>query len=286
MTNQIVHNLLVEAGYEPQNIRSVSGGDINAAYAFETFGKKYFLKCNTKEGLPQLFEKEKNGLEELDKYSKFHIPIVIKVGEFEDWQYLVLEFLEEGRPSKKSWEDFGISLAEMHCQTAAKFGFFEDNYLGSRHQDNSYKNDWPTFYAENRILPLVKWLVDEKLISHNHIKFADHLCHRLSEIYPNEAPALTHGDLWSGNYFVQKNSEITILDPAVYYAHREMDLGFAKLFGGFNAEFYDAYHQNFPLESGWENRLRISQLYPLLFHALRFGGSYVGSVEGILKQFS
>ena len=77
-----------------------------------------------------------------------------------------------------------------------------------------------------------------------------------------------------------------IYDPAVYYGHREMDIGMTKLFGGFDQHFYDVYNDTYPLAKGWEKRLPVTQIYPLLVHAVLFGGHYIGSVKDILKAFS
>jgi fructosamine-3-kinase len=77
-----------------------------------------------------------------------------------------------------------------------------------------------------------------------------------------------------------------LIDPAVYYGHREMDLAMTKLFGGFDAELYTAYHNEWPLVPGWEERVDLCNLYPLLVHVNLFGGGYVAQVEGVLKRFA
>ena len=76
-----------------------------------------------------------------------------------------------------------------------------------------------------------------------------------------------------------------LIDPAVYYGHREMDLAMSKLFGGFHLSFYTAYLRAWPLEKGWQGRVDICNLYPLMVHVNLFGGSYVSSVERILRPF-
>ena len=97
---------------------------------------------------------------------------------------------------------------------------------------------------------------------------------------------LFHGDLWSGNFLTDKTGNATLIDPAVYYGHREMDLGMTKLFGGFEAEFYAAYSEMFPLEAGFEKRVDIYNLYPLLVHVNLFGGDYIHQVQKILERYS
>jgi protein-ribulosamine 3-kinase len=101
-----------------------------------------------------------------------------------------------------------------------------------------------------------------------------------------EKPALLHGDLWSGNFMVGTNGEPCLIDPAVYYGHREMDLSMTKLFGGFDEKFYEAYHAEFPLSPGFDERIEMHNLYPLMVHVNLFGGGYVSQVRTILKRFS
>jgi fructosamine-3-kinase len=85
---------------------------------------------------------------------------------------------------------------------------------------------------------------------------------------------------------VAANGNPVLIDPAVYYGHREMDIGMMKLFGGFQLSLFDTYHAFFPLEKGWEGRLPLAQLYPLLVHAVLFGGSYVMRVKEIFQIFA
>lgn len=281
-----VKKILHHNGFpDAHEIRKLSGGDINVACRFRSSGQDFFIKVNTAELYPGLFDKEANGLAELKKHSDFSIPEVIGTGNDGEHQFLILEFLPPGKATQGSWEEFAHRLAKMHRHSNEKFGFFEDNYLGTQPQDNSLRSSWALFYAENRLLPSIRQMFDKKIGSHSVIRQTENLCKKLPEIYPQERPALIHGDLWSGNYHVVQGGEITLIDPAVYYGHREMDLGMAQLFGGFPDLFYETYQQLYPLEKGLEHRLEISQLYPLIFHAIRFGGGYISSVERILSRF-
>ena len=115
---------------------------------------------------------------------------------------------------------------------------------------------------------------------------AESLCNRFEQIFPKEPPALLHGDLWGGNYLIDSSGEVAIYDPAVYYGHREMDIGMARLFGGFDPRFYDQYNNTYPLENGWERRVGVTQLYPLLVHAILFGGHYINQARKIVKDFA
>lgn len=281
-----VYDILRSHGFtDVRDLSKLSGGDINAAFHFRSVGQDYFIKVNSSAPHPDLFEREANGLDELKKHTEFHIPEVVGTGKDGEHQFLILEFLHPGRAGTTSWRDFAERLAKMHRYSNTKFGFFENNYLGTQPQDNREKESWAEFYAENRLLPSIRQMYDKKIGSRAVVRQTEQLCKKLTEIYPEELPALVHGDLWSGNYHVMQSGEITLIDPAVYYGHREMDLGMARLFGGFPDVFYDVYARYYPLESGLEERLQISQLYPLIFHAIRFKGSYIGAVERILAKF-
>ena len=100
-----------------------------------------------------------------------------------------------------------------------------------------------------------------------------------------EDPSLLHGDLWSGNYLIDISGNPWLIDPAVYYGHREADLAMTSIFGGFSKTFYSAYESEFPLLPGYSEREPIYQLYHLLNHLNLFGTAYYGQVISILKRY-
>lgn len=279
-------NLFDDCGLIVHRFEQVHGGDINNAYCLFTSQGKYFLKVNDKNKYPAMFEKEARALELLRKYSSVVIPKVIRYGICVNEQYLLLEWIEKGSQSKTMWEDFGAGLAGLHKQSQQDFGLEEDNYIGSLKQHNALHGEWSSFYTECRIMPLVKILFDSASYSLADSKRADACCKNLKNIFPPEPPALLHGDLWAGNFLITTSGNAALFDPAVYYGHREMDIGMTKLFGGFDHRFYKAYHEIYPLEKDWEKRLKLTQLYPLLVHAVLFGGHYVVSSRDIIEELA
>lgn len=267
------------------NISTVHGGDINEAFSLTTDSGIYFLKVNKAKSFPEMFAKEKNGLEALREKSTLRIPKVLGVTETENKQFLFMEFIQQGKSLSNFWENFGGKLAEMHLNSSENFGWETDNYMGNLTQKNNWTESWADFFANCRILPLVEILFQRQSFSKNTVEKAENLCQRIEEIFPNESPAFIHGDLWSGNFMTDEVGNPVLIDPAVSFSHREMDLGMTKLFGGFSENFYDAYHENYPLEKGWNERLPLSQLYPLLIHAVLFGGSYISSSKSIIDKF-
>lgn len=98
------------------------------------------------------------------------------------------------------------------------------------------------------------------------------------------SPSLLHGDLWSGNYDYDDHGNPVLFDPAVYYGDRETDIAMTELFGGFPADFYSAYRYNYPLDSGYNIRKHVYNLYHILNHLNLFGGSYRHQAEHTINS--
>ena len=265
-----------------QTITPVGGGSINQAAKLQTTHGSYFLKYNSASLYRNMFALEERGLELLHSADEIYVPQIISSGEVGEFGFLLLEFVDSVLPNKTFWEDFGMSLAKLHKHTASEFGLNHDNYIGSLKQSNSKCRSWVPFFIEERLEPQVQMASLPSDIKKMFSKLYD----RLEDIVPSESPALLHGDLWSGNYMTSARGEPTLIDPAVYYGHREMDIGMTKLFGGFAEPFYSAYNSVFPMESGWEARVDLCNLYPLMVHVNLFGGSYLSQVNSILNKFT
>lgn len=283
--NEILEQLK-ELDLQIEHIIPVQGGDISDTFRIESFNKKYFLKLITAKNFPGLYTKEANGLNTIRKNGNIYVPKVIKTGETgNDFQYLILEMLERADPTYSGWQQLGSQLAQLHQVSNPTFGWKEDNYIGIVMQPNSFMKDWNDFYIVSRIEPMVKMLYNKKLLTARDLKAAERLYKELHSIFPIEKPSLLHGDLWNGNVFPLVSNEIALIDPSVYYGHREMDIAMAKLFGGFDDVFFEAYNETHPLQKNWEERLPIAQLFPLLIHAYLFEGYYIKDVQAILKKF-
>ncbi|MBZ4191119.1 fructosamine kinase family protein [Niabella beijingensis] len=263
----------------------IQSGPVNRCHRIASGTSSYFLKVNNASGCPMLFEKEYNALKALSGRNALRVPEPLKWGIAGEEQYLLLEWMDTAAPLPKSWELLGSGLARIHREGAPYFGFFEDNYLSVWPQENTVTVTWPEFYGNHRILPLIRELYHSGILTKADSTLAERFCRRLPELFPDEQPALLHGDLWSGNILFTMRGEPVVVDPAVYYGHREMDIGMTLLFGGFTQDFYSSYEAVYPLSSGWRQRLPFSQLYPLLIHAFLFGGNYVSSVRAVLNRF-
>lgn len=264
----------------------VSGGDINTTYVVDANDEKYFVKVNTI-AFANMLLKEKAGLLRLRAAnSNLKIPEPILHGTFAGQSFLAVEYLEKGSENNEIWQQLAVGLAQIHKTTNAVFGLEEDNYIGTLLQQNTPKPAWEVFYAQQRIMPLMRQAYDEQKCTHKDVQLAEQCCKKLSSLFSEEPPALLHGDLWSGNQMFTSSGQAAVYDPAVYFGHREMDIAMTLLFGGFNTIFYQSYNHVYPLQPGWRSRVALCQLYPLLVHLLLFGGHYYNSVAGIIKQYA
>lgn len=265
--------------------KSITGGDINEAACLQTDKGDFFVKWNNARRYPGMFEAEAKGLALLKEAAELYIPPVVGCDMEGSDSFLLLEFVRQGARISRFMEDFGRSLARLHKHSALYFGLDHDNYIGSLPQSNRNHDNWPDFFAIERLEKQVKMARNSREINSGTVAAFERLYKHLPSIFPQERPALVHGDLWGGNYMTSPEGKACIYDPAVYYGHREMDIGMSRLFGGFGSEFYEAYNQEYPMEKGWPERVDICNLYPLMVHVNLFGGSYAYSVKSILRRF-
>lgn len=267
-----------------QKVKPISGGSINDAYAIITAEKSFFVKVNTAKNYPSFFEKEQRGLLLLNESTSLTVPKVYFTGATEDLIYLVMELIVPGEMKSNFWEIFAEGLASLHKKTNSQFGLEYNNFMGTLVQKNDFRPDWLTFFVENRLQDQVKLAFDKGLLDATLLANFDQLYKRLTNLLPEEPPSLLHGDLWSGNFMVGERGEPVIMDPAIYFGHREMDIAMMHLFGGFDRKLFAAYHELYPLQRGWEKRIEIYNLYPLLVHVNLFGGGYLSRVKAVLKR--
>lgn len=269
-----------------KNSRSVGGGCINHAVKICTSFGDFFLKWNASATV-DMFLKEAAGLNEMRQAgSSLVIPKVIWSKVVDDSPGLLLiEYLQPATNISGFDEQLGRGIARLHRKTSSAFGFHHSNYCGTTLQDNTWTDNWPDFYAEHRIWALVQKIKTTRGISSEELKIYEMLVKQMPKLLAHQTvPSLIHGDLWSGNYMYSANGP-ALIDPACYYADREIELGMMQLFGGFSSRVWDAYQEEFPLPEGWKERIRLYQLYHVLNHYLLFGVSYGKQALEIAKGY-
>ena len=275
--------ILSQFGEKPKQISVLNGGDINQVFKVELNDQNLVIKLNKSKDLPQLFEKEKKGLELLSQ-SNFIIPKPHLYGTYKSYDFLIIDYIETGR--NLNWGDFGEKLAQLHQIEGKHFGLDHDNYIGSLMQVNEQCNEWSDFYTNHRLLALTAKARDQGVFERKHCLFVEKLCQKLNELIPACDPSLIHGDLWSGNLLADKSGQPVLIDPAVYYGHPEMDWAMLSLFGNYPKKAMRSYQNIKPLEKGLGERIDIHQLYPLLVHLILFGRGYLSGILSTLKKYT
>lgn len=285
------------------NARRVGGGDINEAWCVTLAdGREAFVKTRSDAG-PEEYVTEARGLQWLAEPGALRTPRVLEVAE----DYLVLEWVRQGSLSAEGAEELGRGLALTHAAGAPAFGApsaalasehpqtggagdVAASTFGSLRLPNAPTSDWPTFYAQRRLLPLAGIARERGALSERGAHAVEAVCEHLPELAgPPEPPARLHGDLWSGNAMADVEGRPWLIDPSAYGGHREVDLAMLRLFGGRagpERRIFAAYDDTAPLADGWEERVELWQLLPLLVHAVLFGGSYGGAAERVARSYA
>jgi fructosamine-3-kinase len=256
----------------------VAGGDIATATKLRlSNGTTALMKTLT--GAPDdFFTTEAAGLRWLGEVADgVRVPDVLAV----DRDCLILAWVETGRGGSEDAADLGRRLATTHRAGAPSYGGSAgapadgDAYIGRLPLPQAAAPTWAEFYATRRLLPYAKLARDRGAMTAAESAAVDTVVGRLAALLPEEPPARLHGDLWNGNVLWGQEGRVTLIDPAAYGGHREVDLAMLALFGlPHLPRAMEAYQEVHPLAEGWEDRLGLHQLFPLLVHACLFGGGY------------
>jgi fructosamine-3-kinase len=272
-----------------RDARRVGGGDINEAWHVNLDGREAFVKTRPDAGEGE-YALEAEGLRWLGEPGSLRVPAVLEVGK----GYLVLEWVAPGRLSHEGAEELGRGLAAVHGAGASCFGdpgFGErlgiDARIGSLRLPNEPMEDWSSFYGQRRLLPLARIAGERGALSSTEVASIERVCERLPELAgPSESPARLHGDLWSGNVHADSEGRPWLIDPSAYGGHREVDLAMLRLFGAPSERVFAAYEEIAPLAAGWQERVELWQLMPLLVHTVLFGGSYRDAAQRVAERYA
>ena len=166
------------------------------------------------------------------------------------------------------------NLNKLHTPQDRPFGWHTDYAFDKVAIPNTPLDDWPQFWGQRRLLPFCDH------VDHALAKRIEALVMRLPEMLPANPPAsLLHGDLWSGNVLFHDGKLAALIDPASYYGDREVDFAMLQVFGSPPDSFFAASD----LAAGWQARVPVYQLWPMLVHLRLFGSTYRGRVESLLS---
>jgi len=269
----------------PITYTPVGGGSINHTYRITAGKQTFFCKINELAAFPNLFETERQGLELLAQQQVIRVPQVVASGKNGEHQVLILEWIEQGLQSDAFWTSFGEQLAALHHIQSRQFGLATDNYMGALPQSNQPADNWTGFFIQQRLQPQVKLAVNRQLLEPVHVQQFEKLYQQLDNLFAPEPAVLLHGDLWSGNFLCAASENPVLIDPAVYYGHRSVDMAMTTLFGGFDNLFYESYNYHYPLPVNYKQQWEICNLYPLLIHLNLFGKSYLADIVHTIRRY-
>jgi fructosamine-3-kinase len=260
------------------SVERVGGGDINEAWRVTLeSGRRVFVKTRGDPGEGE-YATEAAGLRWLGEPGELRVPEVVAVGE----AFLALEWIDPGRLDRAGEAELGRGLAGVHRAGAADFGGPQPLRIGPLRLPNDAADGWGSFYAERRLRPLI----GPAGLSAGGRRAVERVCERIDDLAgPAEPAARLHGDLWSGNVLAGRDGRPWLIDPAAYGGHREVDLAMLRLFGGPGPAFAGSYAEVWPPAEGWEERVELWQLFPVLVHAALFGGGYAASAERIARRY-
>lgn len=268
-----------------ERLTAVGGGSISQAFRLSTADTHWFLKLNRAERY-DLFAAEANGLDALRRCASIRIPKVVALGTLGKSAYLLLEYVDL-HPLRESTasRNAGLALADLHRIEGRRFGWPRDNFIGSTPQGNAEENDWPRYFARQRLMPQLA-LAQKAGVDRRLVASGERLAEKLAALFVGYTPiaSLLHGDLWSGNAASDDAGKLTLFDPAVYFGDRESDLAMMELFGGFPARLRAAYVGVWPLAHGHEPRKVLYQLYHVLNHMNLFGSGYQSQAERMIGR--
>lgn len=278
-------------------------GCINEGEAYETDSGEVFIKRNSKPAARTMFDGEFAALTAILNTGTVKVPKPIAVVDNPSGgAALVMESVRM-RPLNRHSKLLGEQLASLHLHNSRKrddggsvhgsqnesdyedrFGFDTTTCCGYLPLDNSWHHDWVEFYCRQRIDTQVR-MAQEKYHDREASELWSLLVNKVPSFFEglDIRPALLHGDLWGGNVAEYEDGPI-IFDPASYYGHSEFELSIAKLFGGFDANFYSAYFSIIPKSPGFEKRLDLYHLFHYLNHWNHFGGGYRSSSLSTMRR--
>lgn len=269
-------------GRRPHEIHPLHGGMIGEVYRVSLPGNERLVAKVSRDREATL-DVEGYMLRYLAEHSQLPVPQVLH----SEPDLLVMTFIEGSSSLGADVQTHAAELlAALHTVSSERFGLERDTLIGPLHQPNPWTLRWVEFFREQRLLYMGREAAQEGSLSPRLLARLEAFAERLDDFIDEPAhPALIHGDLWTTNVLAAGGRVTGFVDPAIYYAHPEIELAYSTLFGTFGAPFFERYRALAPLEPGFfETRRDIYNLYPLLVHVRLFGGGYAQSVESILSR--
>ena len=262
----------------PFRITEIKKIKVSAMHSVAIFvGEKFsvFVKAGMNAFSEAQFRAEAWELDYIRSHSHIRTPQVIDVVKDGDTALLILEAIKAVKPeSDRDFEILGRGLATLHQTTHEQCGFDRETYLGIFKQDNIWKPNWTEFYGECRLRDTLHMAIRADRMNAEECDRIEKLITRLPSLSVEpKVFSLLHGDPWTGN-LMYDGKELILIDCSLYYGNREIDLTTVDFFGPVPKAFFDAYHEAFPIEDGFEERADLWEINQWLGHVTLYGDKY------------
>lgn len=288
MTSTLAQKIEKALGARIVGSRPMRGGDIADVSCLTLGDDRKVVAKRPRADQPDTTAVEAMMLKHLADHAALPVPDVL----FQDKGILVISHIAHAgvADAQKSAASVAGHVATLHRNINTKkacYGFETDTVIGPLPQQNKPAASWVDFFRDRRLLAMAGSCARTGKFDRRFMDRIETFAGKLGSLLPDRPEAsLLHGDLWAGNILIDGDKTAGIIDPAISYGHREMDLAFIRLMGGLDPHFFEAYHSANPIEPGFDDeRCSIYQLWPLLVHVRLFGGGYVWDVDTVLKKF-
>jgi fructosamine-3-kinase len=244
-----------------------------------------FAKLSTAVDAFEQFSAETAGLQLLSERAGVLTPAPLGVVAAPGGWVLLLEAVDEVPRGPLQWREIGQTLARIHRVQGETCGLATNGFFGPLPQDNTPARDWPTFYAERRLLPGLKLARDAGCLGQEAVRHIERVVTRLPQLCgPPVTPCLLHGDAQQNNFISSLNGAV-VIDPAVYYGHPEMDLAAVDFFEPVPDVLFDGYRDEHPIDAGFAERRELWRLWSHLACATVAGGPYLERLMAAVRRY-
>lgn len=287
--DQLFVHALTTSGLCAEIVRrsALSGGCIDRVERIDLRdGMRIVAKIGSTADLSR-FKAEEAGLRALAATGTVIVPQPLACEADGSTVVLLMEFIEPGSATSRSWQRLGADLGALHqTDLGHRYGFERNNFLGTTPQINTWHANWVEFIRRCRYEPQINRAVERQLLTNDERDALDDLLNRLDAIVPSHPlPALLHGDLWSGNALPTRDERIAVIDPACSIGDGWADIAMMQLFGGFPESCFLAYQEavNQRVDRDIERRILLYQLYHVLNHINIFGRGYASQMRSLIQ---
>jgi fructosamine-3-kinase len=268
-----------------RRVRDVSDLACHPCALLSDSSVEVFVKYSAAPDAERQFEIEQASLRFLSRNAGVLVPTPVGTVPVPGGTLFVMEALQPVARGHGQWRQIGRTLARIHRVTSGNHGFHVDTYFGPLLQDNTPTDDWSLFYAERRLRPRLRLAVDSGNVPFSVVAQVESVIDRLPDLIGTETtPTLLHGDAQQNN-FISTAEGACVIDPAIYYGNREVDLAFVDYFQPVPEDVFDGYREELPIPDGFSERRDLWRISGYLACVAVEGPTYLDMLTDALQPY-